>query len=297
VSYWVLVDEGRFVTVSASGGVVRQYYQFFLQRNAIVTAFGNHLQSVQRRFSMLSGPQRPIILLAFFLITPILTLASSIEVNSVCEVGICPLPTNNLAPGSSIPLTNFNFEAVINGDTYDFYGTYSAYNTSNSPSGSVGITLDATAVYEGSAPTVQDDEILLNDLQNNTVPGSFNLNKTYTESLTASFSGTLVKNTSLRGQTFFNGDGLGSFGIFSGAGSNTVVTPLSLTGTILDEDMQAVFDFGVGTLPGTSITAMGTASLTATPEPAGIIPLAAILALCLGIPAIRRSRLASKRVS
>ncbi len=158
---------------------------------------------------MLSGPQRPIILLAFFLIAPIVTLASSIEVNSVCEVGTCPLPTNTLAPGSSIPVTNFNFEAVINGDTYDFYGNYSAYNTSNSPSGSVGITLDATAVYEGNAPTVQDDEILLNDLQNNTVPGSFNLKENYQESLTASFSGTLVKNTSLRGQTFFNGGWIG----------------------------------------------------------------------------------------
>jgi hypothetical protein len=246
---------------------------------------------------MLSGPQKPLILLAFFLTAPIVTLASSIEVNSVCEVGTCPIPTDRLTPGNSIPVTNFNFEDVINGDTYDFYGSYSAYNTSNSPSGSVGIELDATAVYEGNAPTAQDDEILLNDLQNNTVPSSFSLNETYDESVTASFGGTLVKNTSLRGQMFFNGDGLGSFGIFSGPGSNTVVTPLSLTGTILDEDFQDVFDFGVGTLPGTSITAIATASLTPTPEPAGIIPIAAILALCLGVPAIRRSRLASKKVS
>ena len=246
---------------------------------------------------MFSGPQRPIILLAFFLAAPILTLASSIEVNSVCEVGTCPLPTDHLVPGTSIPLTNFNFEDVINGDTYDFYGTYSAYNNSNLPNGSVGFYVDATAVYLGNAPTTQDDEILLNDLQNNTVPGGFNLNQNYQESLTAGFTGTLVKNTSLRGQTFFNGDGLGSFGIFSAPGSNTVVTPLALSGPILDVDLQAVFDFGVGTLPGTTMTAIGTASLTPTPEPSGIIPVAAILALCLGISAVRRSALASKKVS
>jgi len=246
---------------------------------------------------MLSASQRPLVLLAFFLIAPILTLASSIEVNSVCEAGTCPIPTDSLVPGGSIPVTTFNFDAVINGDTYDIYGSYSAYNTSNSPFGSVGLAIDATAVYEGNAPSAQDDTILLNDLQNNTVPGSFSLNGTYEESETASFGGTLVKNTSLRGQTFFNGDGLGSFGIFFGPGSNTVVLPLSLTGKIIDEDLQDVFDFGVGTLPGTSITAISTASLIPTPEPAGIVPVAAILALCLGIPAIRRSRLASKNLS
>jgi hypothetical protein len=36
--------------------------------------------------------------------------------------------------------------------------------------------------------------------------------------------------------------------------------------------------------------------MTTTPEPGGLIPVAAILALGLGVPAIRRFRMASKKV-
>jgi hypothetical protein len=247
---------------------------------------------------MHSGPQRPLIALAVFLIAPALALPSSIEVNSVCEVGTCPLPTDTLAPGSSIPETDFNFTVDVNGDPFDIFGDYSAYNTSNSPSGSVGIALDVTAVYEGSSPTAQDDEIFVEDLQNNTVPGSFSLAGTYGESLTASFDGPVANNTSVRGQMFFNGDGLGTVGPFSGPASQSMSAPLGLTGTILDEDFQVVLDFGKGTQSGSSSTGVVTGSTIApTPEPTGIIPVAVVLALCLGIPAIRRARLSSDKPS
>ena len=242
---------------------------------------------------MLSGVQRSLLLLAASFIVPALAFASSIEVDGVCEAGSCPLPTDSLAPGSSIPSTNFNFTITINGDTYDIFGSYSAYNTSNSPSGSVGLALTATAVYEGTAPTTQDDMILFEDLQNNTVPHSFNMSGMYQESMTASFVGPLATYTSLRGRPFLNGDGLGKLGVFSGPGSQTVTAPFSLTGTILDEDFQVVFDFGKGTQSQSSMTAVVSGSTVAAPEPAGIIPVVTILILGLGIPAVRRYRAGS----
>lgn len=241
---------------------------------------------------MFSGPQRLLIFLVFLLIAPALTFASSIEVSGVCQAGTCPLPTDTLLPGGSVPVTTFDFTAIVNGDPFDIAGEYSSYNSSNTPGGSLGMQLDVTATYEGTSPSAQDDTVILEDLQNNIVPGSFSLNGTYSESLSASFSGTLAKFTSLRGQLFVNGNGLGTIGPFSAPGSQTITMPLSLTGRVLDEDFQVVFDFGPGTNPGMSITGM-----TSTPEPGGIIPVAAILALCLGIPAIRRSRLVSKQAA
>jgi hypothetical protein len=231
---------------------------------------------------MLSASQPRLVLLAVLLVAPSLCLASSITLNGACEAGTCP-PVGSLAPGGSIPATLFNFIASVNGDMYDIFGEYSASNTTSSPSGFTATQFNVTADYMGPAPTTGADALTIDDLQDFTVPGTFSLTGTYNESTFATFGGS---GGSLTYQAFYNGDGLGLLGPVTSPQSLSSSKDLMLTGTSLDVEAQYTLVFDAGTTRGSEITS--------TPEPTGLVPATAILALCLGVSAIRRSRIVSK---
>jgi hypothetical protein len=235
---------------------------------------------------MPSASQCRLTLLSCLLVAPGLCLASSLAVNGTCDAGTCP-PTDTLAPGSSIPLAFFNFDVTVNGDSYDISGDYSASNTTNSPSGTTDFGGDVTATYIGGTPTAQSDVLTIDILQDFTVPGTYSLAGTYDEGAFVGINGAAT-GSSYSFQILYNGDSVGLLGPYTTSGTHSSSTYLALGGTSLDADSQFTFDFAAGTPHG--------ASMTTTPEPGGLIPVAAILALGLGVPAIRRFRMASKKV-
>lgn len=235
---------------------------------------------------MLSAP-RHFRLLACLLFASGLGLASSITVNGTCDFGTCPA-TDTLAPGSSIPLTTFNFDVTINGDEYDIFGSYSDSNTTNSPSGTTDFGGEVTAEYIGGSPTGQADDITIDILQDFTVPGTYSLAGTYDEGAFVGISSGAGPGSSYSFQILYNGDSVGLLGPYTTSGTHDSSKDLSLSGTSLDADAQFTFDFAKGTTTGSY--------MTTTPEPGGIIPIAVILALGLGVPAFRRVRLASKKI-
>ena len=231
-------------------------------------------------------PQRHVMLLACLLATPVLGLASSIVVNGTsCEAGTCP-PVDTLAPGSSIPSTLFSFTASVNGDPYHIFGDYSASNTTDTSTGFTFTQIDVTAQYIGITPIAQSDVLVVHDLQDFTVPGGFDLDGIYDLDGFAGFGGTGAS-SSLQMDGLYNGDGPSL--LFTSTGFQSSSKSLTgLTGPI-DVDFKFTFTFGDGSTTGSYIT-------TVVPEPGGAIPIAVLLALCLGVPAIRRSSVVSKNV-
>jgi len=221
-------------------------------------------------------------LAALVLVTPALTFASSITVNGACEVGTCP-PTDTLAPGSSIPVTPFSFGVTVNGDKYQVSGDYSAANTTNTPSGFTSFNGDFTVKYIGGTPTAQTDVLTVEDLQDYTVPGGFDLAGTYDESAYLGLSGGAPGSTASF-QIIYNGQSVGLLGPFTTSGQHSASKFLNLSGTSLDAISQFNFTFAAGTTFGSVMT-------TAVPEPGSLILFGATFALGLGIVAFRQRRL------
>lgn len=232
---------------------------------------------------MYSAPQRYLMLSALLLVAPVLALASSITVNGTCEAGTCP-PTDTLAPGGSVPFTLFGFDVVVNGDTYLVSGNYKAANTTDS-GGTTSFGGDVSAEYIGGSPTAQQDILTIDDLQNYTVPGTYNLAGTYDEGAYLGLIGDAA-GSSASFQILYNGDSVGLLGPYTTSGDHTASQFLNLSGTSLSADSQFTFSFAAGTTKG--------ALITTTPEPGGLVPLAAVLVLGLGLPAFRRSRQTKK---
>jgi hypothetical protein len=245
---------------------------------------------------MLSASQRHLTLLAFFLVAPGLGLASTVDLNGTYQAGNTTQGDPVLTGGTSVSLTPFGFTYVAgDGDWYAITGNYAA---SESAAGGTSLTFNVDATYEGngginSTPSAGADTLTFDDYQDfnlagttyytdhGTIDGYYD---EYTGSSITAVGGTLSA------EAFYNTVGLGELGPF-GVGSNYQaidnVHLTTLTGSVLDEDFKYTFKFASGTTPGGYID---------TPEPGGLIPVAAILALCLGIPAIRRSRLFSKNL-
>ncbi len=233
---------------------------------------------------MILAPQRHLTLFASFLAASALAFGSSITVNGTCEAGSCPVPPGSgaLTSGSSIPVTAFNFTYTFgNGDIYDVIGDYSAANSVAGTS----IGFNVTVVYEGTTPS-QADVLTIDDFQNYTV--TTGLSGTYFENTAAAFGGGLGSGSSLSAQLSYNGTGLGELGPFSAAGSQSKSTFVSLSGTALAADFQFTFDFGAGSKPGSYISTV--------PEPAGIVPVAALLGMGLAIAAFRRAGQRTKSI-
>jgi hypothetical protein len=105
----------------------------------------------------------------------------------------------------------------------------------------------------------------------------------------AGFGGTGA-GSSLQMDGLYNGDGPSL--LFTSTGFQSSSKSLTgLTGPI-DVDFKFTFTFGEGSTTGSYITTVP----QAIPEPGGAIPIAVLLALSLGVPAIRRSSVVSKNL-
>jgi hypothetical protein len=232
---------------------------------------------------MLSASPRHLTLLACLLAAPVLGLASSIAVNGT-------QPTDTLTYGTSTNGT-FNFDYVFgDSDKYDIFGDYSATNPILGPTT---IQFNVTAVYEGNKTNTnsKNDVLTIDDLQDYIVP--YSLDGMYFEDTAADIGGPIASKSSFSAELFFNGHGLGMLGPFVGPGSSFASSSSDLTGlkSPLDAEFQFTFDFAKGSEVGSFIS---TVPKSAVPEPGGVISTAIILALGLGFPAFRRSRLHSK---
>ncbi len=246
---------------------------------------------------MLSAPRRHAILLALFLITPALSFASSILVNSTCEAGTCP-SVDTLASGGSASGTFNVIYVAADGDWYDIMGNYGATNPA---SGETSILFNVEATYEGydginNIASVGADTFTVSDLQDYNLASSTyyttygTLNGYYMESTNSGVAG--PAGSSWQAQLFFNGQALPVLGPFTGPGYASNGSGTALTGfgsaSTLDADFVFTYDFAKGTPQG--------AGFTSTPEPGGLVPIAAVLSLCLGIGYVRRSRVSKNIV-
>lgn len=226
---------------------------------------------------MLLTPRQGII--AFlFLVTPALTLASTIQVNGVDQnTGVSGASSASLSSGES---TSGTYNFTVDGGLFEVFGDFSASNPSGGPANT--LVLNATAIYEGTTPLATDYTFSIDALQDftdTTLPSG-----AYIDSL-AGFTGPLGSGSSLTAEASYDGQDLPSL-VFTSSGYQSNLGYFSGLTNPLTVDYTYTFDFAAGTAQG--------ASMTSTPEPAGVFPVLIILALALGISGIRRSRQLSK---
>jgi len=218
---------------------------------------------------MLAAPQRYVTLIACFLVAPVLGLATTIDVNG-----------GTLGSGQS---TSGSFSTTVDGGLFDVSGSYTGSETGSGPVTS--ITVNATATYEGSTPLASAYSFTIDDIQNYTLS---TLPTTASYSENAGFGAGLGAGSELIADLSYGSDVLPSLTFSANGFQSTPTEPLSGLSSPLEAQAELTFDFAAGATKG--------AYITSTPEPGGIIPIAAILVLGLGIPAIRRSRLLSKNM-
>jgi hypothetical protein len=216
---------------------------------------------------MLSASQRHLSLLACFLVAPALSLATTIDVNG-----------GSIGTGGS---TSGNFSTTVDGGLFDVSGEYAASETGSGPA--ITIQVNATAVYEGSTSLAAGYSFTIDDIQYYTLA---TLPTTGFYSENAGFGGGIGAGSELVADLTYGADSLPTL-TFTSDGSKSTTGPLSGLSSPLEAQGDLTFDFAAGTTKGGYITS--------TPEPGGVIPVAAILLLGLGVPAVRR-RLAAKNV-
>jgi len=222
---------------------------------------------------MLAAPQRYVTLIACFLVAPVLGLATTIDVNG-----------GTLGSGQS---TSGSFSTTVDGGLFDVSGYYAGSETGGGPVTS--IVVNATATYVGSTPLASAYSFSIDDIQNYTLS---TLPTTASYSENAGFGADLGAGSELIADLCYGPctglDVLPSLTFSANGAQSTPSQALSGLSNPLEAQAKLTFDFGAGTTTG--------ASITSTPEPGGVIPIAAILVLGLGVPAIRRSRLLSKNM-
>jgi hypothetical protein len=217
---------------------------------------------------MLSAPQRQVMLLACLLSTPVLSLATTVDVNG-----------GTIGTGGS---SSGVFSFTQDGGLFNIVGDYSASVTGSGPV--TAIKVDATVTYEGTTPLASDYSLTINDIQDYTL-ATLPTVGAYSEN--AGFGGDLgVGSNELIADLTYGSDSLPTL-TFSANGYQSTSGPLSGLSSPLEAQAALTFDFAAGATAG--------AYITSTPEPGGIIPLAVILVFGLGIPAVRRSHLLAKK--
>jgi len=218
---------------------------------------------------MFSAPQRHIMLLACFLSASVLCFATTIDVNG-----------GTVGTGGS---SSGDFSFTVDGGLFGVVGDFSASVTGSGPV--TAIKVDATATYEGSTPLASDfsftiDDIQFYDLATLPTVGAYSEN--------AGFGGDLgVGSNEFIADLIYGSEALPTL-TFTSDGFQSTSGPLSGLSSPLEAQGELTFDFAAGATKG--------AYITSTPEPGGVIPVAAVLVLGLGVPAIRRSRLLSKNM-
>ena len=217
---------------------------------------------------MLSAPQRQVMLLACLLSTPVLSLATTIDVNG-----------GTIGPGGS---SSGVFSFSEDGGLFNVVGAYSASETGSGPVTS--ITDEATVTYDGTTPLASAYLLTIDDIQDYTLATLPTVGE-YDEN--AGFGGGLgVGSNELIADLIYGSDALPTLTL-TADGYQSTSGPLSGLSSPLEAQGELTFDFAAGATAG--------AYITSTPEPGGMLPLVVILVFGLGIPAVRRSNLLAKK--
>ena len=215
------------------------------------------------------SPLRSSYFVAAFLLSAAVAKPAAITLNGTCELGNCS-SVDSVSNGQSVGPANFNFNySFADGDIYNLSGTYSAsYSTINGSS--IGLGLSAT--YTGSSPSVGNDVLTFDLLQNYFDNSAGSFDGTYHETAPVTLSGNVGAGSTVTAQLSYDGQGIGLLGPY-GPGTNLGQQSAYLTGldgNYLDADFNFTFHFLAGTQPGA-----GGTSPAPTPEPALLLPLGA----------------------
>ena len=229
------------------------------------------------------------------LIAPVLAMASSIEINGVCQTGNCSpsdLQASAIGVGgtsgpNSLNVTNY----TINTDTYDINITsYGATYLSGTY-----IYIDLSATYTGTSPSTSADTIQVDELQDfyNNTPGTWDGNYTEVVPVIVGNGATFQANLCYNGGSFTQC--VGQVGpLDTGTYNNNLSSNLVGLGggDYLAADFDFIFNFPDGTLPGTSIDVP-----SSVPEPSQRVPVALALLGCLCAMLVRGRKFSSRKES
>ncbi len=238
----------------------------------------------------LSNLKKVFSLAALLLAAPLLCLPAIIQVNGTCEVGAgCPT-VDSITNGGSVGPTNFNFNTSVNGDAYNFNGTYSASYVNGTH-----LAINFSTIYTGTLPTATNDVLTLDIFQNYNTPGATSWDGNYSETIPVNLGTTTGASSSVTGDAYY--DQTHDVGplTFTGPGfhSGQKTTDLTgLTGATLDADFRFTLDFTAGTLSGGTITVLP----TSVPEPSQAAPVCLVLAGLFCTVLVRRRIQASQRM-
>jgi hypothetical protein len=211
--------------------------------------------------------QTRFFLLGCTLLAPFTAKPATITVNAVCEVN-CSAP-DSLTNGTSVsgPF-DFTF-AFADGDNYEISGNYAAsYSTADGSA----IGVDPSVAYLGAEPTAGADTIDFTLFQSYFDTSCCSWAGTYSESVPLSLSALAGPGSTVAGELFYDGQGVGLAGPY-GPGNYLVNESASLdfgasdSNPELTADFSFAFQFAAGTLPGAI-----SSSIPPTPEPALSIP-------------------------
>ena len=220
---------------------------------------------------MLSASQRRLALLACLLVAPLVCFAATVDVNG-----------STIGSGGS---TSGNFNFTVDGGLFGVSGEYFSSETGGGPATT--LQFNVTAVYDGTTPLASPFSFTVDDIQFydlTTLPTGTSYDSS------AGFGGPLPVGSSLVADVTYGADVLPPLTFVPGGPSFQSSGPQTLSGlsSPLEGQFEYTFNFAAGTTQGSSITS--------TPEPGGVIPVAAILIVGLGVPAIRRFRPLSKNI-
>ncbi|MGA3187380.1 MAG: PEP-CTERM sorting domain-containing protein [Bryobacteraceae bacterium] len=198
---------------------------------------------------------------------PALALPAAGSVTSVILNG----PTVGANSGYS-PISFNQNVTLSDGDVYDVFGSY--YATYSDAEGTA-IHFNPTVVYEGTSPSVANDNISFIFTQQffDSRPGTWD--GTYSASTPVNFFGLVGADSSVTAEVFYDGQSLGSgttttSGVITNSANLTGLNGDTLTGTY-----DIVYSLNAGTQFGAG------ASSSTVPEPAEALPLGLGLAAVL----------------
>jgi hypothetical protein len=203
---------------------------------------------------------RPVVFTTLVLTSA--ALADDIQINGACVLGTCPPPSgpsDAIQFGQSIS-GNGSYALVFgDGDQYSIKWTYSASYTG----AGTAVTIYPVATYVGSSPSIGNDTIAFDSFQNIYDSSRGSWDGSYTETIPLSLSGNAGAGSTVSGELFWDGQGLGLIGPF-GIGNNVGQNTETLTGldaTTLSAEYAFTFNFDAGTQNG------AVASSSPVPEP------------------------------
>ena len=178
-------------------------------------------------------------LLGCILLAPLTAKPATISVNSVCEVNCSS--SDSLGNGASTA-GSFDFGYLFgNGDAYDISGNYSAsYSTADGSA----ISINPLVTYIGTMPSVATDTLDFSMFQSYFDTSCCTWAGLYSESIPLYLSNLAGPGSSISGELFYDGQGVGLVGPYGpGAYSETRSANLDFGNLNTSPFLAAEYDF------------------------------------------------------